>query len=65
MGAPGAGRRPLEPVWAGDERSMSTLPPHAKQDVLEGTRAPACQPVLCLPLLSDLWHHLPPPCPIA
>lgn len=39
MGAPGAGRRPLKLGWAGDERGT---PPHLlKQDVLEGTRAPA------------------------
>lgn len=46
MGAPGAGRRPLEPGWARDERGMSPpRPPTTKQDVLEGTRALACQPV--------------------
>lgn len=27
MGTPGAGRRPLEPGWAGDERGMSTPSP--------------------------------------
>ena len=26
MGAPGAGRRPLEPGWARDERGMSSSP---------------------------------------
>lgn len=57
MGAPGAGRRPLKLGWAGDERG--TLPHPLKQDVLEGTRAPAW-PVCVSPSLSDLWQ-LPPP----
>lgn len=47
MRAPGAGRRPLERGWARDERGMSSSPPTTKQDVLEGTRAPACSPVPC------------------
>lgn len=48
MGAPGAGRRPLEPGWAGDERHMS--PTTTKQDVLEGTKALASQPALYISL---------------
>lgn len=56
MGAPGAGRRPLEPGWAGDERGMS--PPH-QAGCPGGNQSPglsACP--VCLPLLSDL---APPP----
>lgn len=30
MGTPGAGRRPLEPGWARDERSMSPPPPPSR-----------------------------------
>lgn len=40
-------------------------PPLTKQDVLEGTRAPACQPVLCASLYCLIWHHLLPFCPRA
>lgn len=42
MGTPGAGRRPLEPGWAGDERGMSTrLPPPSRMS----WREPELQPV--------------------
>jgi hypothetical protein len=51
MGAPGAGRRPLALGWDGDERGMPPHPP--KQDVLGGTRVPACLSYVSL-LLSDL-----------
>lgn len=58
MGAPGAGRRPLELGWAGDERGMP--PPRPEAGCPGGNQSPGLALSCMSPSLSDLWQPPPP-----